>query len=221
MMNHVFLALAFLSLASVQAQTTWHLKVGACSGSIIDYESDFGWAEIKAFDIVDERVQFGIRPTVGLAFDKPISEACSFGGDFNLLWHSFDYEGRYGGLGGGYYVRGRFNLLNAQTSGRFTLQAFDWLHFRAGLGAILRLRDFSKANRSGYGLVGDYDKVATAKNTFAGFLLMPVMGLVYPGNEIGVELLAGHSLARFPQQATSGNLRGFLTTLQLSVLFKV
>ncbi len=220
-LRYIFLTLAFLSFLSVQAQTTWHLKVGVGSGSIIDYEDDFGWAEIKALDIVDERIRLGIRPAVGLAFDKPITKACSFGGDFNLLWHSFDYEGRYGGQGGGYYVRGKFNLLNAQASGRFTLKAAEWLHFRAGLGAVLRLRDFSKANRSGYGLAGDYDEAATAKNTFTGFLLMPVAGLVYPGNKIGVELLAGHSLARFPQQATSGNLRGFLTTLQLSVLFNL
>lgn len=215
-LRYIFSVLAFLSLPSVQAQTTWQLKVGVGSGSIIAYEDDFGWAEIKAFDIVDERIRLGIRPAVGLAFDKPITKACSFGGDFNLLWHSFDYEGRYGGLGGGINVKGKFNLLNAQASGRFTLKAAKWLHFRAGLGAMLRLGDFSDATEEGYGQMGTYTRPAKASTVSTSFLLMPIVGLVYPGKKIGVELLAGHSLAPF-----DSNFDRFLTPVQLSLLYKL
>ncbi len=205
-----------LSLLHLQSQTTWHLKVGIGSGSIVDYTSDLRWSNIKRFDLVDERFRFRPRPTIGLAFDKSISKNCSWGGDFNLLWHSFNYQGGYGS---GFNSEAKFSLLCAQTSGMFTVQTLDWLSIRLGLSGVFRLGDFTNTHQTGSWEVNGQVQKITAKDIFRGIMIMPMAGLLYPGKKIGLELLAGHSLTAFPKQSST-DLR-LLTTLQLALLFKL
>ncbi len=199
-----------LLLLHLQSQTTWHLKVGIGSGSIVDYTSDLRWSNIKRFDLVDERFRFRPRPTIGLAFDKSISKNCSWGGDFNLLWHSFNYQGGYGS---GFNSEAKFSLLCAQTSGMFTVQTLDWLSISLGLSGVFRLSDLTDTKVNGQ------VKKITAKDIFRDIMIMPMAGLLYPGKKIGLELLAGHSLTAFPKQSST-DLR-LLTTLQLALLFNL
>ena len=197
MMNHVFLALAFLSLTSAQAQTGWHWKCGASAGTIVGYE-DFDWEDIKRFDIVNERISLGVRPTFGVGFDKQVAKKSTVGADFNLLWHLFSVDEWYSRG----RVKGEFHLLNAQTSGRFTLQPLRWLHIRLGLSGLVRLVNFGDVEESGFGPSGAYTRPAQARDFFNPVLVMPVVGLVYPGQKVGLELIVGHSLTDFDAHYT-------------------
>jgi len=205
---------------SAQAQPTWHLKLGIGSGAAIDYW-DWDWQSIKDREVVREVNRFRIRPSIGATWDKALTKNCSFGGDFSLLWHSFDFEGQYGGLGGGYNLDGKFDLFSLQTSGQVTFRAYEYLHLRLGLGGMLRLFDSSTAERSGYGHSFGSPETLEARDIFRRFLLFPTTGFAYLGNRIGMEMTAGHSLARFPLSATHGNLQGYLISWQMAVLIRV
>ncbi len=191
-LQYVFLALAFLSLPSAQAQTGWHWKIGVGSGSIIEHE-DWDWYHIKKLDLVNARIPLDVRPTFGVGFDKQVTKRSTIGADFNLIWHWFSVDEWYNRG----RVKGKFHLLNAQTSGRFTLQPLRWLHVRLGLGALVRLVDLSDVEESGFGPSGAYTRPAKARNFFNPVVAMPVAGLVYPGKKVGLELIVGHSLTDF------------------------
>lgn len=221
MPHHLLIAFVFCSFfLSAQAQPKWHLKLGIGSGATIDYW-DWDWQSIKERDVVREVKRFRIRPSVGMMWNKVLTKNASFEGDFNLMWHSFDFEGQYGGLGGGYNLRGKFNLFSIQSSGRFTFRAYEYLHLKLGLGSVFRLFDSSTAMQSGYGQSLGRPETIEARDIFRRFLLFPSTGFAYQGYRMGMEMTAGHSLARFPFSATHGNTQGYLISWQIAVIFKV